>query len=316
MEKAMNGVRATSRSAFTLIELVVVIGIIALILAILTPSLIGMFNAGADIQAVNMLAAQLTAARALAIRENSYVAVHVQNSTDGHQYMGTLVYCAATNAFEWDKIVLDPNDSTSVTYSNDVNNNRGVLTDTKQVAFSLQCQYVGYYLEANTVPSQIRRIVGGTQSTLYVSPPWKSSPPAAKTPYRVFRYLGNTPQWLPGTMAFGDISNSRILDDANHTFKGEGVQNTTALNDFMTFNIVFSPYGNLVTRQPDGSDIVANCGSSIWDASVGEPGTSAVTLFDLQELTRMSYSQRVAYLQKNGQFLPINMQTGQLFPRK
>ena len=64
--------------AFTLMELIVVIGIIGLIVTIVVPTIENMFAAGADAEAYNILVAQLTAARAQAIRGSKYVGVHVQ----------------------------------------------------------------------------------------------------------------------------------------------------------------------------------------------------------------------------------------------
>jgi len=63
---------------FTLIELIVTISIITLIASIALPSVMGIFSAGADAQAYNLLAAQLRAARALAIENSTYAGVHVQ----------------------------------------------------------------------------------------------------------------------------------------------------------------------------------------------------------------------------------------------
>ena len=64
--------------AFTLVELIVTISIIALLAATALPTISGLFNAGADKQAYNIIAAQITAARALAIVEGTYAGVHVQ----------------------------------------------------------------------------------------------------------------------------------------------------------------------------------------------------------------------------------------------
>jgi len=72
--------RGTQReaAAFTLIELLVVLGIILLVIGTAAPSVVNLFGAGADSQAYNILAAQLTGARAVAIRRATYAAVHCQ----------------------------------------------------------------------------------------------------------------------------------------------------------------------------------------------------------------------------------------------
>ena len=56
----------------------VVIGVIVAAAAIALPSFISIFTSGADKQAHNLLSAQLAAARALAIENSTYAAVHVQ----------------------------------------------------------------------------------------------------------------------------------------------------------------------------------------------------------------------------------------------
>ncbi len=56
----------------------VVLAIIGLIMLAVIPSINQLFSAGADAQAFNMLTAQLTAARARAIKSGNYTAVHVQ----------------------------------------------------------------------------------------------------------------------------------------------------------------------------------------------------------------------------------------------
>ncbi len=72
--------RPRARRGFTLIELLVVMVIIALVTSSVLPSVIKIFTAGADAQAANLLAAQLAAARALAITEGTHAGVHVQKA--------------------------------------------------------------------------------------------------------------------------------------------------------------------------------------------------------------------------------------------
>lgn len=70
------------QNGFTLIELLVVIGIIALALAIVLPSIMSVFNSGAQAQARNMLSATLGSARSLAIEKMTRTLVHVQRAPD------------------------------------------------------------------------------------------------------------------------------------------------------------------------------------------------------------------------------------------
>ena len=77
----LDGHRAASRRrrrAFTLAELLVVIGIIALSLSVVLPTVRGLFYAGADTQAIAMASAMLGSARGLAIETRNYALLHVQ----------------------------------------------------------------------------------------------------------------------------------------------------------------------------------------------------------------------------------------------
>ncbi len=69
--------------AFTLAELLVVISVIALVLTITLPGVIGLFTAGSDLQARNVIGSMMGAARGVAVENQSYALVHVQMGTDG-----------------------------------------------------------------------------------------------------------------------------------------------------------------------------------------------------------------------------------------
>jgi len=84
------GDAAARRRGFTLLEMMVVIAMIGIAVGLALPSVMGLFNAGADAQAYNLLAAQLTTARAMAIRNHTYGGVHVQLA-DGKDNSGNLL---------------------------------------------------------------------------------------------------------------------------------------------------------------------------------------------------------------------------------
>ncbi len=68
----------TERQAFTLIEILVVVALIAMVIGLALVNTATIIRSSADAQAYNLLAAQLRAARALAIQQNTYAGVHVQ----------------------------------------------------------------------------------------------------------------------------------------------------------------------------------------------------------------------------------------------
>jgi type II secretory pathway pseudopilin PulG len=91
-EPAVARQSAIRQRAFTIIELLVVISTIALVLAITMPGIIGLFTAGADLQSRNVISGMLSAARAVAIENQSYAGVHVQNDTDGKCWAAVMQY--------------------------------------------------------------------------------------------------------------------------------------------------------------------------------------------------------------------------------
>ncbi|RKY25443.1 MAG: hypothetical protein DRP83_06200, partial [Planctomycetota bacterium] len=100
-----------------------------------------------------------------------------------------------------------------------------------------------------------------------------------------------------------------------------------SLPGFTTFTIVFSPSGQVVTRVAGGNVVFAPGGlftpaaTAVWDlntanAAASSTGATAITMFDYRELNLRSAAERIIYLNESGQFLPINVYTGQLFPRE
>ncbi len=240
------------KPAFTLVELMVVITLIVLISAIALPSVIKLFSTGTDTQATNMLAAQLSYARAIAIQNNTYAGVHVQMA-DAKNSAGTAL--------------LNPD-----------------LEETCFSAIVMYNQSNGYF-----------ELTQGTK-----------------------------PRRIPGSIAFGQLTGTFVNNSGNY-------QNLTDTNlpVFTTFTIVFSPSGQVVTNVNGGNvlfhdtatGLFNNADPAIWDlanagGAAGEPAATAVTMFDYTELAGRDAADRDNYLNEAGQFLPINVYTGQLFPRK
>ncbi|MFP4139807.1 MAG: Tfp pilus assembly protein FimT/FimU [Phycisphaerae bacterium] len=70
--------RKTTRGAFTMVEMMVVLGVIVLAAGIALPSISALLSAGADKQSYNLISAQIRAARSLAMRNGTYAGVHIQ----------------------------------------------------------------------------------------------------------------------------------------------------------------------------------------------------------------------------------------------
>lgn len=253
--------RHATGAGFTLMEMMVVIGLVALVASLALPSIIAMYNAGADSQAYNLMAAQLTSARALAIRESTYAGVHVQLA-DAENPDGTLL--------------------------------RPKL---EHVCFSA--------------------------SVLYDR--WDENNPLVWS----FGLYGE-PQRVPGNIAFGklcDEGNFRTITGSTYS---NGASDPTV---FTTFTVVFSPSGSAVRRvegTQDGYVVFSNddpvfredpnqelTGSvQLWRLAnaQNQPPVTAMTLFDIGKY--IAASNPISYLNNNGQFLPLNVHTGQLFTRE
>jgi len=234
-------------AAFSLVEMVITISLIVLVAAVALPSILGIFGAGADSQAYNLIAAQLRAARAHAIGTGRYAGVHVQMADPsakpdlaGAFYSAVVSYDPSLGAF--------------------------VLAD------------------------------------------------------------GFTPRRMPGGIAFGELS-GKFVNTGGYVNLGD----PNDLADFTAFTVVFSPSGSVVTMvegerilcnsDPNDPLFGLNASTRVWDAGVannggpGEPGVTAMTLFDYTAFTAGDEADRIAFLNEHGRFLPVNVHTGLLFPR-
>lgn len=92
MPRLNNQVTQPLQRAFTLMEILVVIAIIALVMSITLPGIIGLFTAGSDSQARNVISAMLGAARGVAVENQSYAGLHVQLDASGNCWAVVMKY--------------------------------------------------------------------------------------------------------------------------------------------------------------------------------------------------------------------------------
>lgn len=230
------------RAGFTLIELAVALTIILLIVTMVVPTLTKMLTSRAAMEAFNLVAAQLSAARAEAVAANSFAGIHIQLNDDPDEDL--------------------------------------------KIAYSMILQY-------NNTKAKFER------HELFI------------------------PQELPGGTAMGELSETFIN---GNTSKYQRLNTDSNIRDFCAFSVIFSAEGAVVTKVK-GSNIMFDPGAAmfsgskttkLWDIADadGEPGIMAFTMFDYLELRKRTSAERGTYLDENGQFMPVNMHTGQLFDRQ
>ncbi|MCD4826023.1 MAG: prepilin-type N-terminal cleavage/methylation domain-containing protein [Phycisphaerae bacterium] len=135
---------------------------------------------------------------------------------------------------------------------------------------------------------------------------------SANKAFRLAKDYGYKPQRMPGAIGFGELGSS-FISGGNYTVT------TGNMANFTNFTVVFNPSGQAV-KLVDGENIkfidtaLFSGATKLWDMPAEEPAATAVTLFDYMALDMTS--DKNAYLNETGQFLAINVYTGQLFPRK
>lgn len=249
--------RGPLRRAFTLMELLVVIGVIALIAAVVVPSISSVFTAGADAQAFNLMTGQVSAARSEAVQSGTFAGLHVQlaDATANPSLMGTCY----------------------------------------------------------------------TSIFLYQPPNPPGIPQGRFLPAR-----GYLPRRMPGHVAFGEISPT-FLDPSTGDFRAGTMNSAPGFADFTSFTVVFSATGTAVMTMADVGNVVLETtndlfagNKKLWnpgaanDSGPGEPPVTAMTIFDATEVSKitLSGSDPATHLNQNKQLLPLNVHTGQFFPRQ
>jgi hypothetical protein len=206
-----------------------------------------MLSSRSQMEAFNLVAAQLTASRAEAITSDTYVGIHVQLGDQNDERMENTTYSMIV----------------------------GILPDDL-----------------------------------------KSNNPVFK------RWSTFVPQELPGATALGQLT-AEYIDANTDKYKDIGTDNQ--LRQFCAFSVIFAPSGSVATKVQgnnimfDANDLMFKQGDErqLWDHSVAnnKRGITAFTMFDYIKVQKLDKADREEYLLQNGQFLPVNMHTGQLFDR-
>jgi prepilin-type N-terminal cleavage/methylation domain-containing protein len=273
--------RAGRLAGFTLLEMMVVIGLVALMASMALPSIVALFNSGADAQAYNLISAQITAARAKAVLSSTYAGVHVQMAD-------------ALN---------DAGD--------------GLLRpELKEVCFSgLIVYYPANYFAPNTLacfdlmPGMAPQRIPGNIAFGYASEAVTGNNRAGLA-CTLEATIGNSASSLfEGAAA----ENMTKFTTFSVIFNPLGAVTRFVNGDPIKFNDQSPIFNDVAT-----TDVTRFGAKRLWRlVNIGyvqdRYGTTAITMFDVAEYS--SASNKVAYLNENAQLLPLNVHTGQLYKR-
>jgi len=276
--------RPSPAGGFTLLEMMVVIGLVSLMVSMALPSVIALFNAGADAQAYNLITAQLTAARAQAVVGSTYAGIHVQmadaplSEIDAAQnptllrpklagvcFSGMLNYDPNIGARSFDLVSAPVRIPGAIAFGYASQEVTGTNRD------GLQCTLEATLGENSNAPftgvaGTLRKFT--TFSVIF-------NPVGAVT-----RFVDGGPVRLnPQSRAFSDYG---VVDPAD-----------------------LELYGSQRIWRLTNTDYVQD-----------RYGVTALTMFNIAEYeSAASDAKRLEYLNENAQVLPLNIHTGQLYKR-
>lgn len=271
----------TSRSlptGFTLMELTVVIAMIGLLAATAIPSIMNMFTAGADARAYNQMTSMLTSARTAAIQYGSYVIVRVQPAV-------------------------------------------------RQQSIKVGNNLTWKWKDSDSPPNWYRRKAGLTYVTAFLYNAQANT---------CIVVPGFRPQPIPDQFVFGEVTEDFLITQGGDAFESTKLDTDAKIDNFISFNVIFSPSGAVVKTIPgvnivtllntpngaftDGTSYTLNNAplySNDANCLRNEEGVTAMTMFDKAALDRIpSYADKIKYINENGQLIPMNLYTGQLYKRK
>lgn len=281
--KHVAAARSSGARGFTLLEMMVVIGLVSMMVAMSLPSVVALFNAGADAQAYNLITAQLTAARAQAVVGNTYSGIHVQLAdaplieTDSAQsptllrpklagvcFSGMLEYDPNTGAKSFDLVTAPVRVPGAVVF--------------------------GYASQAVTPPINVggQSNVGSLEAT-----------------------LGNSSD-SPFT---GDAGTLRKFTTFSVIFNSAGAVTRFVDGGPVRLNPESRAFSDSAVPP---ADLVLYDSQRLWrlantDYVQDRYGVTAMTMFNIAEYE--SADKPLEYLNENAQVLPMNVHTGQLYKR-
>jgi prepilin-type N-terminal cleavage/methylation domain-containing protein len=274
-------------AGFTLLEMMVVIGLVALMASMALPSIVALFNSGADAQAYNLISAQFTAARAKAVLSSTYAGVHGQMADALNETADPLRQPDAP-----------------------------LRPELANVCFSgLISYYPANYFAPSTpacfdlIPGMSPQRIPGNVAFGYASE-MVTAPAGVLRPGTLDATIGDSASSLFEGAAAGNITKFTTF---SVIFNPLGAVTRFINGDPIHFNDQSPAF---VDADPT---YVARFGSKrLWrlantDYVQDRYGATAITMFDVSEY--MAASSKVAYLNENAQLLPLNVHTGQLYRR-
>lgn len=264
------------RGAFTLLEMMVVVGLIAILAVMALPAVISMYNSGAEAQAYNLISAQIAASRARAITSSTYAGIHVQMADPtrdpqlrGVSYSGLIVYDAKEKYFD---------------------------------------------LVQGSTPSRVPGTMAVGYASLAVPPLAQASPGVSAGSLDATLTSGSSSEPFTGGSQ-GPPGGAKEVSLEKFTTFSVIFNPTGAVTRYAGNRpIHFNPSSSAFTRGM-GTFVSTRLWKDL-DTNVSQDrfGVTALVMFDLVEYE--AASNRAQYLNENARILPLNIHTGQLYGRE
>ncbi len=279
------------RRGFTLVEMLVVLGMIVFVASMAMPSIAKTIQSNAGAQSHNMMSGMIKSARTVAFRDGIYTAVHQQIADRHGAGNRTLVDVSFVGVLEAKGYTIP-----------------GVSTG-----------WAGL-----SVGQSPKRVPG----TMVFGEVRKAGTGGAGGPgtYEGDEYLaagvgggsGDVDEGSDNQKATNDFTTFSVVFTPSGGLTHKPNQQDIFF-DYLPSLDPMAPYDPLTKlfgaedRQWDGE--VANANTN-GDTELGEPGATVLTMFDYAMFSRLRGDARVTYLNQNAQLLPINALLGMLLERR